>query len=396
MPPAQIRDHRQPVRRWRPETPRASTSAPRPGSTTDAPSTPGRRRPGTPAGTTATTQVGDAVVVAYPRAEPAAPRRGQGRCDRGRRSRSVGTRSASFADRREPPLRQVGRRVLAQRGQQQVGLHLGDAGETVAHRHRVLPRAALTAHHEDLADRGRRAPRRNAPPPPAMRGTRVRSAPAGSALSRAGATATGRAVAHPSAVKARARIAHQVAGGSARQMHRAVGMAASIARSPSASPPAAVAPDQQRRLWPVRHDGRADRPGWTEQAAAAGSESGASAMPSVLPRGTPSIERRDTSTVFGCGAPIDEQRRRVVEHQVQLAVAIDVAGAGLALDDHRGRVAPALPPPSVRIAPYTDEPTQRDRRDQHARQRRARRPAERRLRRDRSPASPGRRPPAAP
>lgn len=36
----------------------------------------------------------------------------------------------------------------------------------------------------------------------------------------------------------------------------------------------------------------------------AGSESGASAMPSGSPRGTPSMERRDTSTVFGRSAPM--------------------------------------------------------------------------------------------
>ncbi|PSK63645.1 hypothetical protein B0E53_04434 [Micromonospora sp. MH33] len=38
--------------------------------------------------------------------------------------------------------------------------------------------------------------------------------------------------------------------------------------------------------------------------AGAGSESGASAMPSGRPRGTPSMERRETSTVFGRSAPM--------------------------------------------------------------------------------------------
>ena len=44
--------------------------------------------------------------------------------------------------------------------------------------------------------------------------------------------------------------------------------------------------------------------GAVESRPGAGSESGASAMPSGSPRGTPSIERRETSTVLGWSAPM--------------------------------------------------------------------------------------------
>ncbi|MCF0093965.1 hypothetical protein B0E54_02805 [Micromonospora sp. MH99] len=309
--------------------------------------------------------------------DPGADRRVVGAGEPGRHGRRRGRAARGKIGQRgqggEPAQRHRFRLPLPGAGQQQPGLQLGDPGQPVVERHRVLPAAAGVAHQVDLTDRG------------------ARHAGGGSALAgqrqRGQIHACGKRVEQGGRDRHRARpggrqrgqhpvgIADQIPALVPHEVQAAVGMAQQqrvVAQRPTA---VGVGADQQRGAGVLAVVRRTDRPRRGRQPAGGGQR--VRCVGDAQGQAARHVVDRASGDQHGL-RPIradDQQRRRVVEHRVQLLLPIDEPGAGLLLHDHRAGVAPALATAGEQaVERRTPEP---DRRDEDAGQARARQPPKR-------------------